>query len=118
MNPRKNEQLTNRIRMLLAEILSREISDPRLEDVVINRIELASDGSLAKVYVSSYSETDSEQVTERMRALIRAAGYIRKLLSGKLNVRTVPELRFHWDDSVKEGEQVLSLIRSMNAEED
>lgn len=56
MKPRKNEQLTNRIRMLLADILSREISDPRIADVVINRIELASDGSYAKVYVSSFTD--------------------------------------------------------------
>ena len=117
MNPRKNEQLTNRIRMILAEILSREISDPRLEDVVINRIELASDGSYAKVYVSTWSDAEDDQADDRIRALIRAAGYIRRLLSARLKVRTVPELRFFWDDSVKEGEQVLSLIRSMKTEE-
>ncbi len=118
MNPRKNEQLTGRIRMLLAEIISREVSDPRIEDMVINRIDLASDGSYAKVYVSTYSDVDADAVKDRMRALIRASGYIRRLLSGKLGTRTVPELRFFWDDSVKEGEQVLSLLRSLKPEED
>jgi len=104
--------------MLLAEIISREVSDPRIEDMVINRIDLASDGSYAKVYVSTYSDETEEGVTQRMRALIRASGYIRKLLSGRLGTRTVPELRFFWDDSVKEGEQVLSLLRSLEPGED
>lgn len=118
MNPRKNEQLTGRIRMILADILSREISDPRIEDIVVSRIELASDGSFAKIYVSTFIDEDPEQISERMRALIRASGFIRKNLSGRLGTRTVPELRFFWDDSVKKGEQVLSLLRSLEPEED
>ncbi len=117
MKPRKNEQLTNRIRMLLADILSREISDPRIADVVINRIELASDGSYAKVYVSSFTDA-GDTGGETAAALRKASGYIRKLLSARLSIRTVPSLRFIWDESVKEGEQVLSLLRSMKSEED
>lgn len=116
MNPRKVEQLTGTIRVLLADILSREISDPRLADVVINRIELASDGSFAKVFVSSFADSD-DPGSERIKILKKASGYIRKLLSKKLQVRVTPELRFKWDDSVKEGEQVLSLLRSLNTEE-
>lgn len=104
--------------MLLAEILSREVSDPRIEDMVINRLELASDGSFARVFVSTYTDQDEEGVKERMKAVIRASGYIRKLLSGRLGTRTVPELRFIWDESVKEGEQVLSLLRSLESRED
>ncbi len=117
MNPRKVEQLTGRIRVLLADILSREISDPRLADVVINRIELASDGAFAKVFVSTLTDS-GDSGRERIKLLKKASGYIRKLLSQKLQVRVVPELRFKWDDSVKEGEQVLSLLRSLNIEED
>ncbi|PIE53115.1 ribosome-binding factor A [Candidatus Fermentibacteria bacterium] len=112
MNSRKVEQLSGRIRMLLADILSREISDPRLSCISVNRVELASDGSFAKIFVSSYSESDLS-VSERVKPLKKAAGYIRHLLSRRMEIRTVPELRFIWDDSVKEGEQVLSLLRSL-----
>jgi len=117
VNPRKNEQLTGRIRVLLADILTKEISDPRLSDVVINRIELSSDGSFAKIFVSSFTDS-KDPGSERIKILKRASGYIRKLLSQRLQIRMVPNLRFVWDDSVKEGEQVLSLLRSLNSTED
>lgn len=117
MNSRKNEQLTNRIRMLLADIISREISDPRLAEIVIGRIELASDGSHARIYISTFTG-ESENGPETAKILKKASGYIRKLLAKKLMIRTVPELHFVWDDSVKDGEQVLSLLRSLKIEED
>lgn len=118
MKSRKTEQLSARIRNLISEILLREISDPRLGDITVNRIELASDGSYAKVFVSTYAIKDQESQDESMRALIRAAGYLRKHLSRELGTRTVPELRFVWDESVSRGEKVLSLIRSLKTEND
>lgn len=116
MNPRKTEQIANRIQVLVSEILSREVSDPRLSTLVMNRVDLARDGSYAKIFVSSYMpEADGEDIE---KALKRAAGYIRKLLAGKLDLRIVPELRFKWDNSVKEGEEVLSALRKLNMGED
>jgi len=117
VNSRKNEQLTNHIRMHLAEIISREVSDPRLADIVIGRIELASDGSFARIFISTFTG-GPESGPEIIKVLKKASGYIRRLLSRKLMIRTVPELRFRWDDSVKEGEQVLSLLRSLKKQED
>jgi ribosome-binding factor A len=116
VNPRKAEQVANRIQVLVSDILSREVSDPRLSTLVLNRVELARDGSYAKIFVSSYMpEVDVEGIEA---ALKRASGYIRKLLAGKLDLRIVPDLRFKWDNSVKEGEEVLSALRKLNIGED
>jgi len=116
VNSRRTEQIANRIQMLVSDILQREVSDPRLSSLVINRVELARDGSFARIYVSSYlSDTESEDVQQVLR---KASGFIRRNLAGKLDLRTVPTLRFQWDDSVKEGEEVLSALRKLNVEED
>ncbi|OPX30235.1 MAG: ribosome-binding factor A [Gemmatimonadaceae bacterium 4484_173] len=115
MNPRRTQQIANRIQMLVSEILQREISDPRLNTLVVNRVELARDGSFARVYVSSYqTDIDADDV---QKVLKKASGFIRKNLAGKLDMRIVPALRFQWDNSVKEGEEILSAIRKLNAEE-
>ena len=117
MKPRKNEQLTSRITEILSDALSREVSDPRLDEVGITRVELSSDGAFARVYVSSYTGNDME-VSEVLKVLRRASGFLRKHLAGRLQVRTVPELRFLWDDSVKKGEKVLSLLRKIEGPSD
>jgi ribosome-binding factor A len=115
VNPRRTEQVAHRIMMLVSEILQREISDPRLNSLVVNRVELAGDGSFARIYVSSYeTDIDSDAV---QRVLRKASGFIRKNLAGKLDMRIVPTLRFQWDNSVKEGEEILTALRKLNAEE-
>ena len=115
MNSRRTEQITNRIQMLVSEILQREVSDPRLNSLVVNRVELARDGSFARIYVSSYlPDTESDDIQKVLR---KASGFIRKNLAGKLDLRIVPTLRFQWDDSIREGEEVLSAIRKLNVEE-
>ncbi len=115
MNERRTEQIANRIQMLVSEILQREVSDPRLNALVINRVDLTKDGSFAKIYISSYIEsTESDDVK---RVLKKATGFIRKNLAGKLDLRIVPTLKFLWDDSVKEGEGVLSTLRKLKVEE-
>lgn len=115
MNPRRVEQVSQRIQMLISDILQREISDPRLATLVVNRVDLTSDGSFAKIYVSSY-ETNIE--TEPVfKALRKATGFIRKNLSSKLDLRITPSLKFLWDDSIRDGEQVLSALRKLNVDE-
>jgi len=115
VNPRRVEQVSQRIQMLISDILQREISDPRLATLVVNRVDLTSDGSFAKIYVSSY-ETNLE-TKEVFKVLRKATGYIRKNLSSKLDLRITPSLKFFWDDSIKDGEQVLSALRKLNVEE-
>ncbi|MCK5785322.1 MAG: 30S ribosome-binding factor RbfA [Candidatus Sabulitectum sp.] len=116
MNPRRTEQIANRIQMLVSGILQREVSDPRLNSLVVNRVELARDGSFARIYVSSYlPEAESEEI---QKVLKKASGFIRRNLAGKLDLRIVPTLRFQWDDSVKEGEEILSTLRKLKTEDD
>lgn len=101
--------------MLVSEIIQREISDPRLDSVVVNRVELARDGSFARLFVSSYlPEAKSDEIKKALR---KASGFIRKNLASRLDLRIVPSLRFQWDDSVKEGEEVLSALRKLKVEE-
>lgn len=115
MNPRRVEQVSQRIQMLVSDILQREVSDPRLATLVVNRVDLTSDGSFAKIYVSSY-ETNLE-TKEVFKVLRKATGFIRKNLSNKLDLRITPSLKFFWDDSIRDGEQVLSALRKLNVEE-
>lgn len=116
MNERRTEQIANRIQMLVSEILQREISDPRLNSLVVNRVDLTRDGAFARIFVSSFiSDAESKDVQKVLR---KASGFIRKNLAGKLDLRIVPTLRFQWDDSIKEGEEVLSALRKLKVEED
>lgn len=95
----------------LAEIIPRELRDPRLGFVTLTDVELTPDYAYATVYFSvlTGSAFDSEE------ALNEAAGYLRNLIFKKMRIHTVPTLRFKHDQSVERGAEMNELIeRALN----
>lgn len=97
----------------LSDILCRGVKDPRIEGVVsITDIELPSDFSLAKVYVSVYgSEEQQKQVLE---ALKDNAPKMRKEIGRRIRLRNTPELLFFLDNSLERGSKITELINKIS----
>lgn len=101
------------IRQELADILWREMKDPRVTRVTITAVEVTSDLEHAKVYFSLL-EGDAQEVRG---VLQKAAGFLRTELSHRLRLRTVPRLNFHYDDSIERGNRMDRLIDQAIAED-
>jgi ribosome-binding factor A len=105
------ERVAQFMRREIAEILERRLSDPRLAGQVVSvtDVEVTPDLSFARVFVSVL-----ESGAERERALAAlqsAAGFVRHLLSERLDLREVPEIRFVHDSSIERGARVEELLR-------
>ena len=111
----RTDRLDSQIRAELAELLHREMKDPRVGFATITRVETARDLGTAKVWVSIMG-TDDEQA-ETMKALTDAAPWLRRQLGGRLTVRHVPQLVIRHDDSIEAGDRVLKLLRELEDEE-
>ena len=87
------------------EIVSviRELKDPRVmgKMLTVVRVEVSSDASFAKVYVSDIKGIDSAK--EAVKGLTAATGFIRREVGGNLHLRKTPELKFIADDSIEQG---------------
>lgn len=81
----------------------RELKDPRVQDVMLTvvRVEVSSDASYAKVYVSALEGI--EKAKKAVQGLTGATGYIRREVGQRLHLRKTPELKFIADDSVEQG---------------
>ena len=77
----------------------REMKDPRLHNSLIIRVDVSSDVSYCKVYISSMSGMESAK--EAVKALKNAAGYVRSELGSRLTLRHVPALTFIATDSIE-----------------
>jgi ribosome-binding factor A len=100
-------RLGSQIRRDLAGLLQREIADPRLASVTVSEVEVARDLTCARVHVQMSPGEDHE---ETLRALRRAARYLRTRLAGRLRVRNVPELRFEHDRSPETASRIERLL--------
>lgn len=81
----------------------RELKDPRVAGKMLTvvRVEVSSDASFAKVFISDFSGIDNAK--EAVKGLTAATGYIRREVGQRLHLRKTPELKFVADDSVERG---------------
>lgn len=102
MSMYKNNRTAEDIKREITAII-RELKDPRVQGKLLTvvRIELASDLSFGKVYISALEGIDTAKTA--VKGLENANGLIRRELLHRLKLRKAPELKFVADDSVKQG---------------
>ena len=109
---RKETGRTRRIAELLqrelAILMRNEMNDPRIAQVTLTSVDVARDLSHAKVYVTQLSGVAQAPAT--LKVLNGAAGFLRHALSGRVEMRVIPQLRFVYDESVEKGAAISSLI--------
>lgn len=95
------------LRMLTA--ILRDVKDPRLGRITLQEVRVSRDLSHAKVFFTCFPH--DEQGEEQARLLNRGlAGYLRGRLAKGLRLRTVPQMHFVYDASVRDGERLVALI--------
>ena len=101
----------------LAQMIQQEVADPRVGMVTVSHVDVTSDLKYAKVYVTHLNAAESEQDIEQcLEGLSHAAGFLRKNLAGRIELRNIPELRFQYDKSLEHGFHMDELIAKANAD--
>lgn len=98
----------------IADMLRREIKDPRIGFASITGVEISADWKLAKVYVSVLGDDDAKRDT--VEGLRSATGYVRGELGRRYRLRLMPEIQFVLDESIERGSRVLALLRQVQTE--
>jgi len=102
----------------LALLIQREIKDPRLGLVTITAVDVSRDLSHAKIFITIMGQDeDQEAVKGNLRILNDAAGFLRMQLGKSMKLRTVPQLHFNYDASIRRGVELSSLIERAVAED-
>ena len=111
------ERVSQLIRQEISLLLERQVKDPRLGGfVTITDVVITPDMKHAKVFVSRIGdEGDREAI---LNALSAATGFIRTELARNLKLRRIPDLSFHWDDSIERGSRLLELIDRVSTHDD
>ena len=108
------ERVNNLIRQEISELLQRQVKDPRLGSfVAVTEVSTSPDLRYAKVFVSCMGS--EEERKETLSGLVAAAGFFRNRLAKHLRLRRIPELSFHWDDSIERGAHLLQLIDEVSS---
>ncbi|MFT7184940.1 MAG: ribosome-binding factor A [Pseudohongiellaceae bacterium] len=110
----RTDRIADQMQRDLAELIRSSLNDPRLGMITVNQVTVARDLGYSDVYVTLLTaedlDADAEVVKTTIDILNGAAGFLRSELSRMIRLRTIPQLRFHFDASVKRGRQLDQLI--------
>lgn len=105
----RSERVAGSLRRELARLIQMEVKDPDVGFVSLSDVEVTRDLGHAKVFVTVFQP---EQAVASLKALNKAAGYLRRRLGQEMRIRSVPELHFVHDASVETGHHMDSLIEA------
>jgi ribosome-binding factor A len=115
------QRIGDQIQRELAQLIRMEIKDPRLGGLVtITAVQVSRDSSHAKVFVTLMGgeiEENPEAMAQSMKVLNDASSFLRMQLGRAMKLRSVPNLRFHYDESVVRGAQLSALIERAVSED-
>ncbi len=112
---RRTERLGHQIRVELAELISRQVKDPRIGFATVTRVELTADLHHARVFVSVLGNPEEQK--NNIEGLSSAAGFLRHEIGHRLALRRAPELSFILDHGVEAGEKIEMLLQEIHKEE-
>ena len=110
-------RINHLIRQEISVLLQRQVKDPRLGTfVAVTEVSTSPDLKHAKVFISFIGSEEEKQKT--LNVLAAASGFFRRELAKHLRLRRIPELSFHWDDSIERGDHLMRLIDQVTSQEE
>jgi len=109
------QRIADRIRQEISEMLIKEINDPRLHQIFITDAKVDRELAFADIYVSAVE--GSVRSSEILEGLEHASGFVRHELSSRIELRTFPRLRFHWDPTPENADHLEQLLADLRKNE-
>jgi ribosome-binding factor A len=105
----RTNRISEEMKKELSDIIHNELKDPRLPQMVsVVSVNVTRDLRYAKVYISVLG--NDEQKKNAISGLKSAAGFIRRKVGHRMQIRYTPELQFELDNSIEHGVYISKLI--------
>ena len=106
----RTDRVSAQLRRELGTLVHEAVREHGLPSVSVSDVEVTRDMAHAKVFVTALMP---ERSAEAVKGLKELAWGLRMELARAMKLRHVPELHFHYDDSVDRGERIDNLLRDL-----
>ncbi len=115
MSYQRIDRISEQVRREVDLIIRERVSDPRVKGTFsITRAEVTRDLRYAKIFVSVLEAENREPL---MKALGKAAGFVRHELGKSMIIRYAPEIVFEEDHNIEYGIHIASVLKQVQAED-
>ena len=108
----RSGRINEEIKKELSDIIRNEVRDPRLTAMVsVTRVDVTKDLRYAKVFVSVFGNEEEKKNT--ISVLKNSAGFMRREVGHRVNLRFTPELIIELDNTIEHGMHINALLESI-----
>jgi len=112
MGENRIQRIANLIKKEVAEMLIREVKDPRIGMVTITEVTVSKDLRIAHIY---YSELGSEkQIQDSAIGLRQATKFIQREIGRRIRMRYTPAIDFQFDHSLEYGSHIDKILQDLS----
>jgi len=105
----RTNRISEEMKREISDIIQNDLKDPRLPKLVsITQVDVTRDLRYAKVFASVLGS--DEEKKNAIAGLKSAAGFIRREVGHRMQIRYTPELQFELDNSIEHGVYISKLI--------
>lgn len=111
----RTERIADQLQRELAQLIQFEVKDPRLGMVTVSHVKVSKDLGFADIYITVLplnGKDEAEAIVDSLKVLNSAAGFLRGELARQIKLRVMPQLRFHFDESIERGRHLHHLIEA------
>jgi len=109
------QRINDRMHQELSALILLKISDPRLSGISVTDVSVDREFAYADIYVSAVEGASRSK--EVLEGLEHASGFLRHELAARVELRTFPRLRFHWDPTPENADHIEKVFRSLHENE-
>ena len=107
----RTDRISEEVKRELSAVI-RELKDPRIPVMTsVIAVRVTKDLKFAKAHISVMG--DEKAKNDAIAALKSAAGFIRREIGHRLNLRNTPEFTFVSDDSIEYGAHINEILREL-----
>lgn len=106
---KRSTRVASQMQKELAIIIQQAINDPRIGFITVNEVKLSKDLAVAEIYITALDASQQSQ-KDNIKWLNNAAPAIRSKMGKRMRLRSVPQIKFHYDDSFEKGMRIAELL--------
>jgi len=111
MDYQRSDRVGDLLMELIAELLRKEIRDPRVGPVTITAAKVSKDLRHARIYFNLFGGRENKK--EVLAGLASATGFIRSKVGKQLKLRFVPTIEFFYDETQDEAQRIEDLLKQV-----
>ena len=106
----RSDRVAGLIQQVLAELLQKQIHDPRLSTATITGVKVSRDLRLAKIYFATSGDPGLRQAA--LDGFEQARGFVKRELAQRMELRYMPDLIFFYDESIDYAARIEQLLKA------